>query len=190
MKKILEYTIAQSSSGKAGDTIDNINEIIKEGWQPFGGVSLDECGILCQAMVKYEEDPTKPEFIGTGGKPQPSVNLTMSDARKMEIPNLEGNTKIPFVKESTFHDDLDDLETENKKPSIIDQIDAFFKEPINGEEEEKEYFIGYMSYKNGEPFTNDKCMYFIEDSMEEVSRRKGDKIVRVKVTIEKIMDEL
>ncbi len=33
-----------------------VNEKIKEGWQPLGGIAVDSRGFFAQAIVKYETD--------------------------------------------------------------------------------------------------------------------------------------
>lgn len=58
-RKIMEYT----TIGSEYDDIDvKVNEYIRQGWQPFGGISvnlnLDDQEyptLYVQAMVKYEE---------------------------------------------------------------------------------------------------------------------------------------
>lgn len=64
MKKIIDY-ITVSSSGEPYDTsLDKkINLLIGQGWQPFGGIAINEYEVegvgnlvwTCQAMVKYKD---------------------------------------------------------------------------------------------------------------------------------------
>lgn len=57
MNKIIEYMSYMSTNLTGFD--EEINELIKEGWQPIGGicasVSPREKEWFYQAMVKYEE---------------------------------------------------------------------------------------------------------------------------------------
>lgn len=55
MKKIIEYHIVENSNTFQLSKI--VNKLIKNGWQPYGGVSFtgQPEGHYIQAMVKYEE---------------------------------------------------------------------------------------------------------------------------------------
>lgn len=58
MNKIIEYQILGTE--KFSELVKEVNKAIKKGWQPLGGVSIDnfmsQVGIPVQAMVKYEND--------------------------------------------------------------------------------------------------------------------------------------
>ena len=56
MKRIAEYTTARDSNIKDLDRI--VNEMIEQGFQPFGSPYVTEGGefLACQAMVRYEEE--------------------------------------------------------------------------------------------------------------------------------------
>lgn len=51
MQKIIEYRL--ESIFICG--CDGINELIKNGWQPFGSVAINNDGVKYQPMVKYGE---------------------------------------------------------------------------------------------------------------------------------------
>ena len=56
MKKVIRYEIVYGNSEQA--FIEQINRMIKEGWQPIGGVSVNfqartEQPVYHQAMVEY-----------------------------------------------------------------------------------------------------------------------------------------
>lgn len=56
-RKIMEY---MTIGGEYDDIDDKVNEYIRQGRQPFGGISvnlndLDYPALYVQAMVKYEE---------------------------------------------------------------------------------------------------------------------------------------
>lgn len=53
MQKIVEYTLTGNSTLEGFRSM--VSEHIKLGWQPLGGVSVDD-GYFYQAMVKYEDD--------------------------------------------------------------------------------------------------------------------------------------
>lgn len=62
MAKITEYATITATDAEAMDVA--ANEMIQEGWQPFGGVSVtrtngdgleDSDHLLAQAMVRYAE---------------------------------------------------------------------------------------------------------------------------------------
>ena len=58
MKKIIEYTTIWINGDDEGMG-PKVNRSIKEGWQPFGGISHlwdeeDQTYSYCQALVKYE----------------------------------------------------------------------------------------------------------------------------------------
>lgn len=62
--KIIEYEILYAKNEDA--LADKVNEWIKEGWQPFGGIGVEampsedwdnQYTTLYQAIVKYEEAP-------------------------------------------------------------------------------------------------------------------------------------
>lgn len=46
-RKIVDYKSASSDS--------EVKELIKKGYQPFGGIAIHKFGTRVQAMVKYEE---------------------------------------------------------------------------------------------------------------------------------------
>jgi hypothetical protein len=55
MKKIVKYVIIETHSAR--DLRVEVNEAIKNGWQPLGGVSVSTDGsytAYIQAMVKYD----------------------------------------------------------------------------------------------------------------------------------------
>jgi hypothetical protein len=61
MKKIIDYTIIRG--GILSELEDRVFSLLKEGWQPLGGIEYIEMGYgensvsyFCQAMVRYEED--------------------------------------------------------------------------------------------------------------------------------------
>ena len=52
--KIIAYKLVKFQI--ATELEDTVNVLIKEGWQPLGGVSIaNEIMDHCQAMVKYEK---------------------------------------------------------------------------------------------------------------------------------------
>lgn len=51
--KIIDYMIAEATNFESLESI--VKRLIKEGWQPFGGVSYELLKYERQAMVKYEE---------------------------------------------------------------------------------------------------------------------------------------
>ena len=53
-RKIVDYMIVEKDNFH--NFSDQVKNLIKEGWQPFGGVSQWNSRIHTQAMVKYEED--------------------------------------------------------------------------------------------------------------------------------------
>lgn len=62
MKQIIEYNILIDES--YGDLTSMVNDFIKLGWQPLGGVCVrDMVGslptVFCQAIVKYENPCVK-----------------------------------------------------------------------------------------------------------------------------------
>lgn len=58
-RKIVDYIIVIPSFETFEEYQDKIRTMIKEGWQPLGGISThgkpDESIIFLQAMVKYED---------------------------------------------------------------------------------------------------------------------------------------
>jgi hypothetical protein len=50
----MEYTIASS------DTIDElentVNEMLDDGWEPSGGLTISHDGVYLQAMVRYDDE--------------------------------------------------------------------------------------------------------------------------------------
>ncbi len=58
--QIIEYTIATFSHGLGGEIkVEEVNALIRQGWQPFGGVSTVKIGPYQmvhyrQAMVRYK----------------------------------------------------------------------------------------------------------------------------------------
>ena len=61
MKKIIDYTIIRG--GILSELEDRVFSLLKEGWQPLGGIEYIKMGYgensvsyFCQAMVRYEED--------------------------------------------------------------------------------------------------------------------------------------
>ena len=63
MNKIVEYKIvavvAKDVDKGSSNLPKKVNAMIKDGWQPYGGVFLipdTEGGMSFQAMVRYEED--------------------------------------------------------------------------------------------------------------------------------------
>ena len=68
MRKIIEYVVISNHYHRQYEHqfIDMINKMIKEGWQPLGGVSLaPEKYPYAQAMVKYEDEPVSPYKLHT-----------------------------------------------------------------------------------------------------------------------------
>ena len=58
MRKIEKYVIPRSRMGS--EVITRIQELIEEGWQPWGGLCMSTCDnrtIYAQAMVKYAQAP-------------------------------------------------------------------------------------------------------------------------------------
>ena len=53
--KVKDYDIAKA---KDSETLAReVFDLLKEGWEPIGGVALDNQGYLCQAMIKkYSKD--------------------------------------------------------------------------------------------------------------------------------------
>jgi len=61
MRQVIEYITVKSQEGYFGDFDEEINNLIKEGFQPFGSpyVTASSEGQkfqVFQAMVKYKED--------------------------------------------------------------------------------------------------------------------------------------
>ena len=57
MKNITEYTIVKGISGTEKHFTDEVNGLIKKGFQPLGGLAIslnDGVLMFAQAMVKYE----------------------------------------------------------------------------------------------------------------------------------------
>jgi len=53
MMKVKDYDIV---TAKDPETLARrVYELLKEGWEPVGGVSLDNQGFLCQAMIKKKD---------------------------------------------------------------------------------------------------------------------------------------
>jgi hypothetical protein len=50
----MEYNIA--SSDTIDDLENNVNEMIDDGWEPSGGLTISPDGIYLQAMVRFDED--------------------------------------------------------------------------------------------------------------------------------------
>lgn len=55
MKKIIDYCIVQDSCSPSYLQKVVLN-LIKEGWQPFGGITSHKGRDFAQAMVKYEDN--------------------------------------------------------------------------------------------------------------------------------------
>ena len=56
-KKIVKYKVVGGDYMIRMEPImaDKVNKLIKEGWQPYGGIAYDGMMDICyQAMVKYE----------------------------------------------------------------------------------------------------------------------------------------
>jgi hypothetical protein len=56
--KIIAYAVATGLS--CGQVCDEVDLLLKEGYQPLGGIALLLEGgsiVYAQAMVKYQEDP-------------------------------------------------------------------------------------------------------------------------------------
>jgi hypothetical protein len=79
MSQVKEYTIIY---GYPGDMIKNVNNAIKEGWTPFGGIAAVPDSVygvgtnrkqLAQAMVKYQQ----------ADKLNPNVNPTFNAAAQI-----------------------------------------------------------------------------------------------------------
>jgi hypothetical protein len=51
-KKIIEYMVA---TNKEENIEKVVNDLIKEGWQPLGGLFVFYQNTLIQSMVKYED---------------------------------------------------------------------------------------------------------------------------------------
>lgn len=54
MEKAKEYTVVR---GTMEELVSEVNELIKKGWIPVGGINYDSgvgSGIYIQAMVKFE----------------------------------------------------------------------------------------------------------------------------------------
>jgi hypothetical protein len=51
-KKIVDYMVVRQSLRE--DFSETVGRLIREGWQPFGGVAVIRY-VTAQAMVKYEE---------------------------------------------------------------------------------------------------------------------------------------
>lgn len=58
MNKVIEYTIVISYM--AYDMKDAVLSALKDGWQPIGGVCVNN-GMFAQALVKYEDISTSLE---------------------------------------------------------------------------------------------------------------------------------
>lgn len=57
MKKVITYGVS-TSEGDINILVRDVNDHMKEGYQPLGGIVLTTCGdvvVFAQAMVKYEE---------------------------------------------------------------------------------------------------------------------------------------
>lgn len=48
----MEYTIASGGSEFRDDLIASVNELLKTGWRPVGGVTVVENNFLIQAMTR------------------------------------------------------------------------------------------------------------------------------------------
>jgi hypothetical protein len=56
MRKIIAYGAIVEEQGILGRFVEEINKAIKNGWEPFGGISVHENSVYAQTMVKYEEE--------------------------------------------------------------------------------------------------------------------------------------
>jgi hypothetical protein len=58
MKKIIEYQVV-TAEGNVNELIQYVNQLIKEGFQPLGGISsaagTDSAVCFSQAMAKYAD---------------------------------------------------------------------------------------------------------------------------------------
>jgi hypothetical protein len=58
MKTIIEYQVA-TTEGNVNELMQYVNKLIKEGFQPLGGISSTACTdstiCLSQAMVRYAD---------------------------------------------------------------------------------------------------------------------------------------
>lgn len=52
--RVTDYTILTSTSLKG--LVDGVRDLLRQGWQPLGGVSVEPSPRFAQAMVKYQED--------------------------------------------------------------------------------------------------------------------------------------
>ncbi len=52
-RKIVDYVCAYATT--FGNIDKKVQELISKGYQPLGGISLNNNGSMAQAMVKYEE---------------------------------------------------------------------------------------------------------------------------------------
>lgn len=65
--RVIDYTLLTSTSPKG--LVDGVRDLLREGWQPLGGVSVEASYTgatkLAQAMVKYappdDEDSVPPD---------------------------------------------------------------------------------------------------------------------------------
>jgi hypothetical protein len=65
MNKIIEYQVV-AGEGDVKELIRNVNQLIKEGFQPFGGISstsISTAVCFSQAMVKFAKtEQAKPQM--------------------------------------------------------------------------------------------------------------------------------
>lgn len=50
----MEYTVVTAKDLKS--LIDNINDMINQGWETEGGVTVSPDGTYCQAMLLWDEE--------------------------------------------------------------------------------------------------------------------------------------
>lgn len=83
MKKITMYTMA--ASGDTAEFLQGVNDMINDGYQPYGPIDRD--GYLIQPMVKYGEEPKteagKWAVIYTRGN-KPEMCWVFTDYRKAQ----------------------------------------------------------------------------------------------------------
>ena len=77
-KKIVAYKIL---AARPDGVIQEISNLIAQGWQPFGGVSGAEGNSVAQAVVKYADDGWD-EFAYFSGKSLADLTIKLTEAMR------------------------------------------------------------------------------------------------------------
>ncbi len=110
--KIKEYTIVSSRNDNGIRTMERgqfseiINKMISEGWQPIGGITVDNCSRpeALQAMVKYE-DPEYYVFCAAPGNieaQEESDKAKRKERKVVEVFRQEFSTFISLVEKRSY----------------------------------------------------------------------------------------